>query len=213
MLLKNLTEQYLYKDVLVWKDIRKPELLDKLLKLLAYQMGSEVSIHELSNQLNVKSDTIENYIDLLEKSFVTYRLKSYTTNQRKEVSKMSKILFWDNGVRNAIIEDFNDLSIRIDKEALFENFIISERMKMNAWLNPSAKSFFWRNYNKNEVDYVELNKKALSGYEIKCPPAGWAGNTRKKFKVSRAFTNLYPTASTSVITPHSFANFTALKNN
>jgi len=206
MLLSNLTQQYLYKDVLVWKDIRKPELLDKLLKLLAYQMGSEVSIHELSNQLNVKSDTVENYIDLLEKSFVVYRLKSYTTNQRKEVSKMSKILFWDNGVRNAIIGNFNDLSIRTDQGALFENFIISERVKMNAWLSPSTKSFFWRNYNKNEVDYVELNKKELSGYEIK-----W--NTQKKFKVSKAFTNLYPNASTSVITPHSFANFTALKNN
>ncbi len=205
MLLSNLTQQYLYKDVLVWKNIRKPELLDKLLKLLAYQMGSEVSIHELSNQLNVKSDTVENYIDLLEKSFVIYRLKAYNTNQRKEVSKMSKVLFWDNGVRNAIIEDFNDLSVRTDQGVLFENFIISERMKMNAWLDPSTKSFFWRNYNKNEVDYVELGKKGLSGYEIK-----W--NTRKKFKVSRAFTNLYPNASTSVITPHNFADFTALKN-
>ncbi len=205
MLLKNLTQQYLYKDVLVWKDIRKPELLDKLLKLLAYQLGSEVSIHEISNQLGVKSETVENYIDLLEKSFVIYRLKSYNTNQRKEVSKMSKILFWDNGVRNAIIEDFNDLSVRTDKGALFENFIISERMKMNAWLKPYTKSFFWRNYNKNEVDYVELNKGELYGYEIK-----W--NTQKKFKVSRAFTNLYPNASTHIITPQNFSPFTALKN-
>ncbi len=206
MLLSNLTQQYLYKDVLVWKNIRKPELLDKLLKLLAYQMGSEVSVHELSNQLKVKSDTVENYIDLLEKAFVIYRLKSYNTNQRKEVSKMSKIMFWDNGVRNAIIEDFNDLSVRTDQGALFENFIIGERMKMNAWLNPSVKSFFWRTYNKNEVDYVELDKGNLSGFEVK-----WS--THKKFKISKAFTNLYPKATTHIISPYNFAEFISLKGN
>jgi len=200
VLLKNLTEQYLYKDVLVWKDIRKPELLDKLLKLLAYQICSEVSIHELANQLNVKSETVENYIDLLEKSFVVYRLKSYGTNPRKEVSKMSKILFWDNGIRNAIINDFSNLANRNDHGQLFENFMISERMKINAWQNTSTKSFFWRNYNQSEVDYVEFSNKQLSAYEIK-----W--NTKKQFRVTKAFTNLYPKASTQVISPQNFYNF------
>ncbi len=201
VLLKNLSEQYLYKDVLVWKDIRKPELLDKLLKLLAYQICSEVSINELANQLHVKSETVESYIDLLEKSFVVYRLKSYGTNPRKEVSKMSKILFWDNGIRNAIINDFSDLSSRNDHCQLFENFMIGERMKMNAWLNASTKSYFWRNYNQSEVDYVEYHNKQLSAFEIK-----W--NTIKKFKVTRAFTNLYPNASTQTITPQNFYDFT-----
>jgi len=203
IILKNLSQQYLFKDVLVWKDIRKPELLDKLLKLLAFQMCSEVSVNELANQLRVKSETVENYIDLLEKSFVVYRLKSYGTNPRKEVSKMSKIFFWDNGIRNSIIDDFRDLQLRNDQGQLFENFIISERMKMNAWLNPSAKSFFWRNYNKNEVDYVEYGNGQLSAYEMK-----W--NTRKKHKVTKAFTNLYPEAQTKVITPEDFVGFTNL---
>ncbi|RLD57117.1 MAG: ATPase [Bacteroidetes bacterium] len=200
IILKNLSDQYLFKDVLVWKDIRKPELLDKLLKLLAYQMCSEVSVNELANQLRVKSETVENYIDLLEKSFVVYRLKSYGSNPRKEVSKMSKIFFWDNGIRNAVIEDFSDLSSRNDQGQLFENFMISERMKMNTWLNPSVKSFFWRNYNKNEVDYVEYGNGQLTAYEMK-----W--NTRKKYKVTKAFTNLYPNAQTTIIDPENFVGF------
>jgi len=199
-ILTDLTQQYLYKDVLVWKDIRKPELLDKLLKLLAYQMGSEVSIHELANQLNVKSETVENYIDLLEKSFVVYRLKSYATNKRKEVNKMSKILFWDNGIRNAIIGDYGDLSSRNDQGQLFENFVISERMKMNALVRPTIQSYFWRNYNQSEVDYVEYSKNQLSAYEIK-----W--NTKKKHLITKAFTNLYPSALTQVLTPENFVDF------
>lgn len=199
-LLKNLAAQYLYKDVLVWKDIRKPELLDKLLKLLAYQIGSEVSAHELGNQLQVKSETIESYIDLLEKSFVIFRLNAYSTNPRKEVTKMSKIYFWDNGIRNAVIGDFDDISLRQDIGKLWENFIVSERMKMNAWLYPDRQSFFWRNYNQSEVDYVELEKNQLSAFELK-----W--NTHKKFKVTAAFTNAYPDALTSVITPRTFGDF------
>ena len=200
IILKNLAQQYLYKDVLIWKDIRKPQLLDKLLKLLAYQICSEVSINELANQLKVKSDTVENYIDLLEKSFVVYRLKSYSTNFRKEVSKMSKIMFWDVGIRNAIIEDYRDLSVRNDQGQLFENFIISERMKINAWLRPSVKSYFWRNYNKNEVDYVEYEKNKLSAYEMK-----W--NATKTYNVTKAFTNIYPDAQTQIITPENFMSF------
>ncbi len=203
VLLKNLTQQYLYKDVLVWKDIRKPELLDRLLKLLAFQMGSEVSINELSNQLNVKSETVENYIDLLEKSFVVYRLSAYRKNSRKEVTKMSKILFWDNGIRNAIIEDFRDLPLRNDQGQLFENFIIGERMKMNTWIRQSNKSYFWRNYNQREVDYVEIFNKQLSAFEIK-----W--NTTKKHKVTKAFTNLYPDSKTEIITPENFVGFTGI---
>lgn len=200
VLLKNLANQYLYKDILVWKDIRKPQLIDKLLKLLAHQIGSEVSISELANQLNVKSETIENYIDLLEKSFVIFRLAAFSNNPRKEVSKMSKIYFWDNGIRNAVIDDFDSIATRNDIGKLWENFAISERIKYLNWKNPNAKSFFWRNYNQSEVDYVEVDKKTITAFEIK-----W--NSKKRHKVTNAFTNAYPNANTKVITPINFNEF------
>lgn len=200
MILSNLSDQYLYKDVLVWKDIRKPQLLDALLKLLAYQVCSEVSFHELANTLKVKAETVENYVDLLEKAFVVFKLNSYSTNPRKEVSKMSKIYFWDNGVRNAIINDFNPLEQRNDHGKLWENFIVSERMKMNAYKAERIASYFWRNYNQSEVDYVEKYKNQLYGFEIK-----W--NITKNHKITRAFTNAYPDAITRIITPRDFQNF------
>jgi len=199
-LLKNLAGQYLYKDVLIWKDIRKPELLDKLLKLLAYQMGAEVSIHELAIQLKVKSETIENYIDLLEKSFVVFRLTAFGNNPRNEIKKMNKIYFWDNGIRNAIIDQFNSLEIRNDVGALWENFLVSERLKMNQWYRPDAKSYFWRNYNGSEVDYIEKMDNKIYAMEMK-----W--NTNKRHKVTAAFTNSYPEALAEVITPLNFASF------
>jgi len=200
ILLKNLTSQYLYKDVLVWKDIRKPELLEKLLELLAHQLCSEVSIHELAINLRVKPETVENYLDLLEKSFVIYRLRAYSTNARKEVTKMNKILFWDNGIRNAIIDDFRAISNRNDTGSLWENFIITERMKMINWKGKSIKSHFWRNLQQREVDYVELKKNKLYGFEIK-----W--NTKKNNSVTKSFTNLYPKAQTEIITPTNFHKF------
>jgi hypothetical protein len=200
VILNNLAQQYLYKDVLVWKDIRKPDLLDKLLKLLAYQLGSEVSINELAKKLQTKSETIENYIDLLEKAFVVYRLKAYSTNPRKEVSKMSKIYFWDNGIRNAVIGDYRSLSERNDHGALFENFLISERQKNNAWQLHQKAAYFWRNYNQSEVDYVEKDGLKLTAFEIK-----W--NTMKNHKVSQAFVNLYPDAKTKIITPMNMMEF------
>ena len=202
-LLKNLANQYLYKDVLVWKDIRKPQLLDKLLKLLSYQVGSEVSLHELANQLQVSSETVDIYIDLLEKSFVIFRLPAYSTNPRKEISKMNKIFFWDNGIRNAVIGNYDDLSIRQDVGQLWENFAISERLKMNSWLAPDRKSYFWRNYNQSEVDYVEKENNQLYGYELK-----W--NTKKTFRVTKAFKNSYKDAITDVVTPRNFDSFCGL---
>ena len=200
IIIKNLAQQYLYKDVLIWKDIRKPELLDKLLSLLAFQVGSQVSISELAQNMNVKSETVRTYIDLLEKSFVIFQLKSFSNNPRKEVTKMSKIYFWDNGIRNAIIGNFNSLGQRNDIGALFENFIISERLKLFAMNNEVPKAYFWRNYNQSEVDYIEISNGSINAYEIK-----W--NTRKNNKVSKAFTNLYPEAHSEVITPRSLQGF------
>lgn len=196
---KSLTGSYLYKDVLSWKDIRKPELLDKLLQLLAHQIGSEVSMQELATQLKVKSETVESYIDLLEKSFVVYRLKSYSTNDRKEVTKMKKIFFWDNGIRNAIIDNFRPLELRNDVGALWENFIVTERIKMNHYNQKSTKSKFWRSLQQQEVDYVETEQDSLRAYEMK-----W--NTLQKARVTKAFTNLYPHATTNIVTPDNFTS-------
>ena len=200
VIIKNLAQQYLYKDVLIWKDIRRPELLDKLLKLLAFQIGSQVSINELAINLNVKSETVRSYIDLLEKSFVIYRLNSFSNNPRKEISKMSKIYFWDNGIRNAIIGNFSGIGQRKDMGELFENFIVSERLKALSMNRIDVQSYFWRNYNQSEVDYVELDNDKINAYEIK-----W--NTKKKNRVSKAFANLYKDASTEVISPMNFYKF------
>ncbi len=200
ILLKNLANQYLYKDILTWKNIRKPELLDKLLKLLAYQMGSEVSYHELATKLNVKAETVESYITLLEKAFVVFRLRAYSTNARKELSKSNKVYFWDNGIRNAILDAFQPLELRNDIGALWENFMISERMKMNACVSNATQSFFWRNYNQSEVDYLEITEGNLSAFEFK-----WG--TKKKNTINKAFTIAYPDAETEVVTPLNFMRF------
>lgn len=200
MFIKNLANQYLYKDVLAWKDIRKPDLLDKLLQLLAYQATSEVSLNEIGSQLGIKTETVESYIDVLEKSFVVYRLKSFNTNERKEVSKMKKILFWDNGIRNALIGDFRPLEVRTDAGILWENFMISERIKRNHYLQKDSKSFFWRSMQQQEVDYVETENKKISAFEMK-----W--NTHKKNYVTKAFTNMYPKAKTALVQPTNFAQF------
>ncbi len=203
IILKNLAGQYLYKDVLAWKDIRKPDLLDKILHLLALQMGSEVSLNELATQLKVNVATVDSYIDLLEKSGVVFRLKSYSTNDRKEVTKMKKIYFWDNGIRNAILGRFELLTNRTDVGALWENFIIAERLKYNNNIQSNVRSYFWRSKQQQEIDYVELDNETLSGYECK-----W--NTLGKGKPTKAFTNMYINATTQLLTPNDFIEFVGL---
>lgn len=190
--LKSIANQYLYKDVLAWKDIRKPELLDKLLQLLAHQIGNDVSTNELANQLKVKSETVESYLDLLEKSFVIFRLKSYVTNERKEVTKMKKIYFWDVGIRNAIIDNFNTIEVRMDRGVLFENFVIADRMKKNHYLENDIKSYFWRSFQKQEIDYIEWDNGKLFGNEIK-----WNPNK----KMTKSFENMYPNSVNQIIHP------------
>ena len=131
---------------------------------------------------------------------MVFRLSAMSNNPRKEVSKMNKIFFWDNGIRNAVIENFNDISNRRDIGILWENFVISERMKWLAWHKPQVKSFFWRNYNQSEVDYVERDGQHLHAYEIK-----W--NSQKKHSISRAFTNAYPDSTVQIITPRNVSEF------
>lgn len=199
-LIKSLAGQYLYKDVLAWKDIRKPELLHKLLQLLAHQMTHEVSMQELAVQLKVKSETVETYLDLLEKSFVVFRLRSHSTNDRKEVSKMKKIYFWDNGIRNALIDQFSPLELRNDTGALWENFAVTERMKLNHYFERNVQSKFWRSKQQQEVDYVEVEKGQLKGFEMKF-------GVHQKARITKAFTNLYPEAETQLVHPDNFLQF------
>jgi uncharacterized protein len=196
--LKSIANSYLYKDILAWKDIRKPDVLDKLLQLLAHQMCNETSINELATQLKVKAETVDTYIDLLEKAFVVFRLKSYSTNQRKEVSKMRKIYFWDNGIRNAIINNFNDAGSRTDIGVLWENFLVSERIKRNAYKELDIQYFFWRSMQQQEVDFVETENQHLSAFEMK-----W----NSKGGITKAFTNLYPASNTEVINQDNFIEF------
>ncbi len=166
-LLRELSTSYLYKDILEFQDIRNPEVLGKLLQLLALQIGSEVSYSELGSQLGLDYKTVERYISLLEKAFVVFRLSAYSTNKRREVSKNKKIYFYDLGIRNTIIDNFNSVSLRTDIGQLWENFLMVERMKYREYNNIYAKQYFWRTYDSSEIDLVEDRDTKLYGYEFK----------------------------------------------
>lgn len=165
--LNELTTAYLYKDVFELATIKYPEKLRKLLQLLAFQAGSEVSLNEIANSLDINRATVENYIDLLEKAFVIFRLSAFSRNLRKEINKMDKIYFYDLGVRNALINNFNSIDIRNDNGALWENFLVVERLKNNNYQNRFAQSYFWRTYTGAELDYIEEQNGQLSGFEFK----------------------------------------------
>ncbi len=180
--LKELTTSFLYKDLLELNQIKNSGKIFDLLRLLAYQIGSTVSYNELGRQLGISTDTVISYIDLLEKVFVIYRLSGFSKNMRKEIVKNKKIYFYDVGVRNAIINDFTSPEIRPDKGALWENFIISERIKRNSYHRNHVNSFFWRTYTGAELDYLEQGDGKLSGFEIKWgnkfakAPQSWIDN-------------------------------------
>jgi len=182
--LKQLNNSYLYKDLLAIKSIRKPELIPKLLKALALQLGNEVSTNELSNTLKVSKDTISTYIDLLEKAYLIYRLEPFSRNLRNEISTNRKIYFYDNGIRNALISNFNPLSLRQDTGALWENFLLSERKKYLEYNQVSANSYFWRTVQQQEIDYVEEREGNIYAYEFK-----W--NPDAKAKYPKTFLNAY----------------------
>jgi len=157
-----------------------------LLQALALQMGSEVSFNELAQLLNVDKNTIKNYIEILEKGFIIFTLNGFSRNLRNELKFAKKIYFWDNGVRNTIINNFNPLSMRDDKGIIWENFIISERMKRNNYANPFIKSYFWRTTSQQEIDYIEEIDGKISAYEIK-----W--NENSKIKKLTLFIDTYNT--------------------
>ncbi|MBI2310149.1 ATP-binding protein [Candidatus Collierbacteria bacterium] len=165
--LRGLYQNYLYKDALEYQHLKKPELVDKLLSALALQIGGEVSLTELGGLLGVDKTTVARYIYLLEQAFVIFRLPPLSRNLRKEINKTRKIYFWDTGIRNAIINNFNPLSLRNDIGALWENFVIVERSKRNMNIGSSPNCYFWRTWTKQEIDYIEDSGGQLKAFEIK----------------------------------------------
>ena len=159
--LKQLASSFLYKDVLALTGIKKPDVLDRLLKALALQLGSEVSYNELAGLIEIDKATVARYIDLLEKTFLIFRLNSFSTNQRNEIRNNRKIYFYDTGIRNIIINNLNPLSLRTDKGALWENFLISERLKMRSYHQVYTNSYFWRTVQKQEIDLLKSGTAPL----------------------------------------------------
>ncbi len=194
--LDDLCSSYLYKDILSLSNVKYPEKLNQLLKLLAYQVGQLVSLQELSNTLQIHREALINYISLLEKSFVIFRLQGFSRNLRKEVVKMDKIYFYDTGVRNALINNFGPLQMRNDKGQLWENFLMAERMKANEYYEKFTDSYFWRTYSGAELDLVEDKDGQLHGYEFK-----W-GN--KQSKSPSSWHENYPNSSFECINTDNF---------
>ena len=199
-LLKFLSESYLYKDVFLFGGIKKPEKILELLKLLAWQIGSEVNYNELSKILKIDNQTVENYIHILEQAFVIYRLNAYHTNQRNELKKSKKIYFNDLGIRNALINDFRMVEVRNDAGNLFENFVINEIRKQNEYQQLYANFYFWRSTDQKEIDLVIEKDNFLYTYEIK-----W--NPHKKATLTKSFSNIYQNYSFEVIHKDNFFEF------
>jgi predicted AAA+ superfamily ATPase len=199
-LLKTLASDYLYKDLLILGQIKKPVLLEKILKALALQIGNEVSFHELGQLLESDKGTIEKYIDLLEKAYIIFRLDGLNRNVRNEIKKGKKIYFHDNGIRNAVIGNFLPLNSRSDTGQLWENFMVSERLKLLCNRPDKVNTFFWRTTQKQEIDYIEERHGMLYAYEFK-----W--NPRKKSLISKTFLKGYPGSVCKTITPENINEF------
>lgn len=196
--LKNLVNSYLYRDILAFSDIRRPEVIEKLLQALALQMGNEVNYNELSQTVGINKITVQKYIEILEKGYIVMRLNSFSRNLRNEIRQNRKIFFYDNGIRNMIIGNFNPLELRVDKGALWENFLVSERLKQNTYKDTFSKMYFWRTKQQQEIDFVEETNGCVFGYEFK-----W---NSKKVIFPKTFTEAYQ-AETFLISRKNFRDF------
>ena len=188
--LKEIVSSYLYKGILEWEGLRHSDKSVRLLQLLAFQIGQVVSYSELGSQLGMSKNTVEKYLELLEKTFVVYKLTGFSRNLRKEISKSPRYYFYDNGIRNALINNFNLLEVRNDVGMLWENYIVIERIKKQEYLQISSNNYFWRTHDQKELDWVEEKKGILYGYEIKWrkdkskPPKDWLESYKKaKYKI------------------------------
>jgi predicted AAA+ superfamily ATPase len=199
--LRALANDYLYRDILDLGLVKKPPELQKLLRLLAHQVGQEVSFNEIGSKIGMDSKSVDRYIELLEQSFVLFRLGSFGTNLRREVSRRQKIYFWDLGIRNALLDKFEPLEARYDTGALWENFLIAERRKKLYSNFELATDYFWRTRNGSEVDYVELEAGKPHAYEFK-----W-GTGRPRHR--QAWANQYPDAPLQLVNQDNFTDFIA----
>ena len=204
-ILTNIVNSYLYKDVFEFQDIRKSSVIEKLVQALALQVGSEVSFNELGNLLGIDTATVQRYVDLLEKAYVIFHIRSFSRNVRNELKKSIKIYFYDNGVRNSVISNFSPIELRSDIGALWENFLISERIKNNAYHNKHAKYYFWRTTQKQEIDFIEEAEQNLFAYEFKYNPK------KVNSKCPVTFSNNYPNVPFDVITSENYMDFVVNK--
>ena len=197
-LLGNLSGSYLYQDLLSLESVRKPAILEKLLVALALQLGDEVSYNELAQTVGTDSKTVEKYIDLLEKCYVIFHLSALSRNLRTELKKSKKIYFYDNGIRNALIRNYNPVPLRNDMGVLWENFFISERMKYNHYNRRHVNVYFWRTTQQQEIDYVEESDGQFSAFEMKWNPK------KGRTAMPSSFSQVYPVASAAIITPENY---------
>ena len=200
-LLKMLANSYLYKDIFTIESIHRPEKVVKLLQALAYQIGSEVSYNELAQMCSMDSKTVEKYISLLEQAYIIFRLPTYSKNLRNELKNGRKIFFWDCGIRNAVIGNFLPMEQRTDAGALFENFVIAERIKQNVYSSKDTTHWFWRTTTAQEVDFLEISAAKMSAFEFKWNP------TKAKTTAPLSFRNAYPDVDFLTITPENVEDF------
>lgn len=201
--LYEILNSYLLRDILSFEGIRQSDKIIDLLRLIAFQIGKEISLQELGSQLNIAKNTVEKYLDLLSKVFVIFKLRGFSRNLRKEVSKMNRWYFYDNGIRNAIIGNFNRLNLRNDVGELWENYLVSERIKYQSITGMKSSNYFWRTYTQQEIDWVEEENGHLRAYEFK-----W--NVKKKPKAPNSWTESYPDSEYSVISQDNYLDFVTL---
>lgn len=201
-ILMNIASSYLYKDILTLDNIRKPAVLDKLLVALSLQVGSEVSFNEIAQTIGTDSKTVEKYIDLLEKCYIVFKLPALSRNVRNEIKKGKKIFFYDNGIRNAVLQNFAPLNLRSDAGALWENFFISERIKYNNNKLNYVKSYFWRTTEQNEIDYIEEQDGVFTAFEMKYNP-----KKQLTAKIPETFSKNYKITSSAIVTPNNYTEY------
>ncbi|MFN9683015.1 MAG: ATP-binding protein, partial [Bacteroidota bacterium] len=197
--LNEMISSYLLKDILVYEHIKNSQKIFNLLRLIAFQIGGEVSLQELGIQLGISKNTVEKYLDLLSKVFILHKVEGFSRNLRKEITKNSRWYFLDNGIRNAVIANFNPLHARNDIGALWENYMISERLKYQEYRRISSNNYFWRTYEQQGIDWVEERDGSLFGYEFK-----WK---EEKVKIPTQWKSAYPDASFNLININNFSEW------
>jgi predicted AAA+ superfamily ATPase len=198
--LKEIINSYLLKDILIFDGIKNADKIYDLLRLIAFQVGSEVSMQDLGNQLNLSKNTVSSYLDLLSKVFILFKIEGFSKNLRKEITKSSRWYFYDNGIRNTIINNFNEIKNRTDVGVLWENYLASERIKKQHYQKIYKQNYFWRTYDQQELDWLETQAETIAGYEFK-----W--NEKRKAKIPTAFAKAYPEATFDVINKQNYLDF------